>query len=926
MSVRKHAVARSDARTDVVGDRNNLIQVGMAAVGFTLLVFTVQRLVVALQTGLSTPWWGNAAGLVALTALWAWYRRGPQTRSSGAAHGTALIATITLLIPVAYGLTSTIWWLSLVGFAAVLLGRRQEAITWGVTIPLVMVASVIVEPYVQVQGAAGELPLELALAKIVFVVVLIGMAVGFRRVSEQRVLVLHDSEEKSEQALVKNQDLLIQAEKMGKVGGWEFDIETRQQTWTDMVYEIHELDITGRPTVDQGINFYTPASRPIIDGAVKRAIERGEPFDLELEIISAKGNLRSVHVIGKADLAGRKISGFFQDISERKRSEKLMSLQSEVLKVINTDIPVEQTAAKVVAVIKQEAGFDAVGLRLKTESDYPFVASLGYSEEFLKAENTLTSKDPNGGLCRNEDGTVSLECTCGMIVSGKADPANPLFTPGGSAWTNNSLPFLDVPPEADPRLHPRNRCIHVGFLSLALIPIRASGEILGMLHLADRRPDRFNLEAIRFFEGIGASVGGALERKQAEQDLFQSRRATLNMMTDAVEARDRVEQMSKVLRTSEVFNQALIANSPIGISVRSRTGDLLSSNAAWRNIWAISEEEYQGMLKEKSAELRFDERDVILLPYQEQVRQVYEQGGFLNLPDLKTRYFRPGNAEWVSQYYYGIMDDQGQVDRVVTLTEDISVRKQAEEDIRTLNAELEQRVIQRTAQLEATNKELEAFSYSVSHDLRAPLRGIDGWSLALLEDYGSQLDGQAKTYLERVRSETQRMGQLIDDLLQLSRLTSTDLSLRRVDLSAMAWTLAAGLQKAQPDRQVEFVIQPGLNANGDARLLEIALTNLLGNAFKFTGKTPQARIQFGQTEVEGQRAFFVRDNGAGFDMALAKKLFGAFQRMHKASDFPGTGVGLTTVQRIVHRHGGRIWAAAAVDQGATFYFTIEEKQ
>jgi light-regulated signal transduction histidine kinase (bacteriophytochrome) len=245
-------------------------------------------------------------------------------------------------------------------------------------------------------------------------------------------------------------------------------------------------------------------------------------------------------------------------------------------------------------------------------------------------------------------------------------------------------------------------------------------------------------------------------------------------------------------------------------------------------------------------------------------------------------------------------------------------------EVRRLNVELEQRVIQRTTQLESANKELEAFSYSVSHDLRTPLRGIDGWSLALLEDYGSQLDEQAKTYLERVRSETQRMGQLIDDLLELARLTSTEMSIKRVNLSAIALTISTRLQKAQPDQQVEFVIQPGLNANGDPRLLEIALTNLLGNAFKFTSKTPQAHIQFGQTEMEGQRTFFVRDNGVGFDMALAKKLFGAFQRMHKTSDFPGTGVGLTTVQRIVHRHSGRIWAEAAVNQGATFYFTLEE--
>ena len=267
-----------------------------------------------------------------------------------------------------------------------------------------------------------------------------------------------------------------------------------------------------------------------------------------------------------------------------------------------------------------------------------------------------------------------------------------------------------------------------------------------------------------------------------------------------------------------------------------------------------------------------------------------------------------------------LVDENGKLIGAATTERDITERKQEEEDIRRLNNEMEQRIVQ----LDAANKNLEAFSYSVSHDLRAPLRGIDGWSLALLEDYGNQLDGQAKTYLEQVRSETQRMGQLIDDLLQLSHLTSTDMSKIKVNLSALAGTIAASLQKAQPDRQVEFVIKPGLNANGDAHLLEIALTNLLDNAFKFTGKTRQARIEFGQTEVEDQRAFYVRDNGVGFDMELAKKLFGAFQRMHRASDFPGTGVGLTTVQRIVHRHGGRIWAEAAVDQGATFYFTLEE--
>ncbi len=258
-----------------------------------------------------------------------------------------------------------------------------------------------------------------------------------------------------------------------------------------------------------------------------------------------------------------------------------------------------------------------------------------------------------------------------------------------------------------------------------------------------------------------------------------------------------------------------------------------------------------------------------------------------------------------------MMEYKGHKARVAAIM-DITERK------RTMEA-----LLQRTAQLEAANQELETFSYSVSHDLRAPLRGIDGWSLALLEDYGSQLDAQARQYLERVRSETQRMAQLIDDLLQLSRVTRANMQEDPVDLSALAQTIAARLQAAQPTRQFETIIQADLVARGDAHLLGIALTNLLDNAAKFTGPRPLARIEFGLTQVKGQPAYFIRDNGVGFDPAYARNLFGAFQRMHRQSEFPGTGIGLATVQRIIHRHGGRIWAEAAVDQGATFYFTLE---
>ena len=248
----------------------------------------------------------------------------------------------------------------------------------------------------------------------------------------------------------------------------------------------------------------------------------------------------------------------------------------------------------------------------------------------------------------------------------------------------------------------------------------------------------------------------------------------------------------------------------------------------------------------------------------------------------------------------------------------------------------EEALQQRTAQLEATNKELEAFTYSVSHDLRAPLRGIDGWSLALLEDEYDQLDEQGRQYLDRVRSEALHMGRLIDDLLQLSHVDRAEMQTSAVDLSALAQTVVARLQATQPERQVKVIIQPGLTAQGDAALLAIVLTNLLDNAWKFTGRRRQARIEFGylphpslpspigKGEGGEDPVYFVKDNGVGFDMAFTQKLFGVFHRMHKTSEFPGLGIGLATVQRIVHRHGGRVWAEACVNTGATFFFTLEE--
>ena len=374
------------------------------------------------------------------------------------------------------------------------------------------------------------------------------------------------------------------------------------------------------------------------------------------------------------------------------------------------------------------------------------------------------------------------------------------------------------------------------------------------------------------------------------------------------------KQAENALRESEEKYRMLHENAGVGIGYYKPDGEVISYNRLAATNMQGKPEDFIG----KSIYELFPRQEADF--YMDRIKRSLVEESTVEYED---HLYLPSGESWFLSIFARICDSKQNVIGVQIISQNITERKQAEEEIRKLNQELEKRVGERTAQLEVANKELEAFAYSVSHDLRAPLRGIDGFSQILLDEYRDMMDEQGKNYLHRVRSATQRMAQLIDDMLNLSRVSRAEINMKQVDLSEIAINIANELHENQPEREVEFIIQQGIKVKGDNHLLRIVLENLIRNSWKFTSKHPQARIEFGVQPQNDRVVYYIRDDGAGFDMNYARKLFGAFQRLHTTDEFPGTGIGLATVQRIIHRHGGSVWAEGEVEKGATIYFTME---
>ncbi len=574
----------------------------------------------------------------------------------------------------------------------------------------------------------------------------------------------------------------------------------------------------------------------------------------------------------------------FCDVTAARRIDAYMELSREVLEILNERGELRDALRRVIAALKRRTGFDAVGIRLQEGEDFPYFSQDGFPADFLRTENSLLEREPDGGLCHDRDGNVRLGCTCGLVLSGRTDSDSPFFTRGGSFWTNDSMPLLDLPTGRDPRLRPRNQCMHHGYLSMALVPIRTTDKIVGLIHIDDRRKDCFTLEAIELLEGIAAHIGEALVRKLAEG----------------------------ALRNNEILLRQAQALARIGHYVTDIKTGIWTSSPVLDEIFGIDASFVRSI--ENWGTILSPEYRQELLDYYHKV--IEDKTRF----DMDYKIIRPsdGQERWVWALAEFEFDSAGNPVRQAGTIQDITERKQAEEMLR-----------QAKAAADAANTAKSEFLANMSHEIRTPMNGVVGMAGLLLE---TDLSVEQRRYAEVMRASGESLLVIINDILDLSKIESGMLELDRMDfeLRPQLDEFAALMAPHARTKGLGFdcAVAPGVpdRLTGDPGRLRQVLVNLVGNALKFTDQGEicvQVRL-VAETADEAELRFSVRDTGIGI---AADKLDGLFMKFTQEDAsttrrYGGSGLGLAIAKQLTGMMGGGIGVVSEKGAGSEFWFTV----